>query len=173
LVAGLVINISEYILNGPLLGAEMTAAMAERNLPPPAGSAIAVFVLLGFVLGVLLVWLYAAIRPRLGPGPKTAAIAGVVVWFLAYFWSTVGFGMLGVFPGKFLMIGLVWGLVELVIAGLVGTTVLGTIVFFEHDRIAEGNPISRARAALVREMEPVPDEAIDERSERFIDESAL
>lgn len=78
------------------------------------------FVALGFVLGVLLVWLYAAIRPRFGPGPKTAAIAGVVVWFLAYFWSTVGFGMMGVFPSRLLVIGLVWGLVELILAALVG-----------------------------------------------------
>jgi hypothetical protein len=47
-------------------------------------------------------------------------IAAVVVWFLAYFWSTVGFGMLGIFPAKLLVIGLVWGFVELVIAALVG-----------------------------------------------------
>jgi hypothetical protein len=120
LVAGLIINLSEFILNGPVLGADMMAALTARNLPPIGGSAIAVFVALGFVLGVLLVWLYAAIRPRFGPGPKTAAIAGVLVWFLAYFWSTVGFGMMGVFPSRLLVIGLVWGLVELILAALVG-----------------------------------------------------
>jgi hypothetical protein len=26
-------------------------------------------------------WLYAAIRPRYGPGPKTAAVAGLAGWF--------------------------------------------------------------------------------------------
>jgi len=31
---------------------------------------------------VLLVWLYAAIRPRFGPGPATAAKAGVAAWFV-------------------------------------------------------------------------------------------
>ena len=36
----------------------------------------------GFVQGITTVWLYAAIRPRFGPGPKTAAIAGFVVWVL-------------------------------------------------------------------------------------------
>ena len=25
-------------------------------------------------------WLYAAIRPRYGPGPKTAALAGLALW---------------------------------------------------------------------------------------------
>jgi len=120
LVAGLIINISEYILNEPVLGADLAAAMTALNLPPVGGSAIAVFVSLGFVLGLLLVWLYAAIRPRFGPGPKTAAIAAVTVWFLTYFWSTVGFGVLGVFPARLLVIGVVWGLVELIVAGLVG-----------------------------------------------------
>jgi len=120
LVAGLIINISEYVLNEPVLGADMMAAMTAHNLPPIGGSAIAVFVTLSFALGLLLVWLYAAVRPRFGPGPKTAVIAAVVVWFLAYFWSTVGFGMLGVFPARLLLIGLVWGLVELIVAALVG-----------------------------------------------------
>jgi hypothetical protein len=120
LVAGLVINISESLLNGVVLAADMEEAMAARNLPPVAGSAIAVFLILGFVLGILQIWLYAAIRPRFGAGPRTAVIAAVLVWVLAYFWSTVGFGMLGIFPTRLLVIGLVWGLVELVAAGLVG-----------------------------------------------------
>jgi len=120
LVAGLIINVSEYVLNEPVLGADMMAAMAAHNLPPIGGSAIAVFVIMGFALDLLLVWLYAAIRPRFGPGPKTAATAAAVVWFLAYFWSTVGFGMMGVFPARLLLIGLVWGLVELFVAALVG-----------------------------------------------------
>ena len=39
-------------------------------------------VLTGFVQGIATVWLYAAIRPRFGRGPKTALIAGMGVWFL-------------------------------------------------------------------------------------------
>jgi hypothetical protein len=120
LVAGLIINISEFVLNRPVLGVDMPAAITALNLPPNGRGAIAVFVVLGFVLGLLLVWLYAAIRPRFGPGPRTAAIAAVVVWFLSYFWSTIGFGVLGVFTTRLLVIGVVWGLVELLVAGLVG-----------------------------------------------------
>ena len=66
LVAGLIINVSEYILNEPVLGARMVDALTAHNLPPVGGNAIAVFVILGFVLGLVLVWLYAAIRPRFG-----------------------------------------------------------------------------------------------------------
>ena len=32
--------------------------------------------------GIMAVWLYAAIRPRYGPGPMTAAIAGLAVWLI-------------------------------------------------------------------------------------------
>jgi len=30
-----------------------------------------------------MTWWYAAIRPRFGPGPTTAAIAGLAVWLIA------------------------------------------------------------------------------------------
>lgn len=120
LVAGLIINVSEYILNEPVLGAQMTDALTAHNLPPVGGSAIAVFVILGFVLGLVLVWLYAAIRPRFGAGPQTAAIAGVVVWFLDYVCGAVGLGALGLFSVQPILIGLAWGLVELIVAALVG-----------------------------------------------------
>ena len=120
LVAGLIINISEYILNEPVLGSDMAAAITAHNLPLIGGSAIAVFVILGFVVGLALLWLYAAIRPRFGAGPKTAAIAAMVVWFLDYFCGAVGFGVLGLFSTRLIVIALVWGLVELVVAALVG-----------------------------------------------------
>jgi hypothetical protein len=120
LVAGLIINVSEYILNEPVLGARMTAELTAHNLPPVGGNAIAVFVILGFVLGLVLVWLYAAIRPRFGAGPKTAAIAGELVWFLDYFCGSVVLGALGLFPTQLTFIALVWGLVELIVAALVG-----------------------------------------------------
>ena len=65
LLAGLVINISEFLLNGVVLAEDMNAVMAAMNKPPMTGSMIGLFLLLGFGLGVVLVWLYAAIRPRL------------------------------------------------------------------------------------------------------------
>jgi hypothetical protein len=84
------------------------------------GGVIATFILLGFVVGVALVWVYAAIRPRLGPGPKTAATAGVLVWLLAYVYSGVAFCVLGLMTSRLLIIGLIWGLVELIVAGIAG-----------------------------------------------------
>ena len=123
LLAGLIINISESILNIPVLGAQFEAAMKALNLPPVGNGAVVVFLIGGFVLGLLLVWLYAAIRPRFGGGPKTAIIAAIVFWFLAYFWPSLGTGLLGIMPMKLLLIAVVWGLVEVMVAALVGGAV--------------------------------------------------
>ncbi|PYS28110.1 MAG: hypothetical protein DMG11_13920 [Acidobacteria bacterium] len=120
LVAGLIINISETIMNVPVLGPQMEAALKQLNLPAIGGAAIGVFVVGAFVLGLLLVWLYAAIRPRFGPGPKTAIIAGLVLWLLAYVWPSLGNGLTGFMPMKLLTVAVLWGLAEVIVAALVG-----------------------------------------------------
>jgi hypothetical protein len=120
LVAGLVINFSEFILNGLILARQLEDAMRALNKPIVGNEAIAYFVIGGFLLGILMIWLYAAIRPRFGAGPRTAICAGLVVWAFAYFYSTIGFVALGLFPANVIFIGLVWGLVELPVAAVVG-----------------------------------------------------
>ena len=42
------------------------------------------FLAWGFLVGIFAVWLYAAIRPRYGAGPKTALCAGAAVWGIGY-----------------------------------------------------------------------------------------
>jgi len=120
LVAGLIINIGETILNIPLAGAELEQALSARNLPPVGGGAIAYFVAACFVLGILIVWAYAAVRPRLGPGPKTAVVVAVVAWLLTFVWSGGAQVAMGVMPLKLTAMGLAWGLGEVVIATLAG-----------------------------------------------------
>ena len=46
-------------------------------------SALVTFITVDTALGFLLAWVYAAIRPRLGPGPSTAVIASFVVYGVA------------------------------------------------------------------------------------------
>ena len=120
LLAGLIINISEYVLNMAILGDRMNARLAQMNLAPPGGNAIIVFVALGFLLGIATIWLYAAIRPRYGAGPKTAMIAGAAVWFLAYFYSSMTSVAMGMFGRRLIAATLLWGFVELMIAALAG-----------------------------------------------------
>lgn len=120
LAAGLVINIGEFLLNGVILADDMNAAMARLQLPPIGGGAIGIFVVLGFLLGIAIVWLYAAIRPRYGAGVSTALCAGGMAWALAYLYPSIGMVVIGLFPGPVVAMGVIWGLVELGVAAIVG-----------------------------------------------------
>lgn len=120
IIAGLVINIGEFILNMFVIQAEMDATIARLNLPPIGGQQIGTFVILAFALGIGTVWLYAAIRPRFGAGIGTALCAGAVVWFFAYFYPSMGLMMLGMFPVGTTVLALVWGLVEVLAGAALG-----------------------------------------------------
>jgi hypothetical protein len=123
LAAGLIINIGETILNVPLAGEAMEQALQARNLPPVGGGAIGYFVVMCFLLGILIVWSYAAVRPRLGPGPRTAVIVAALAWFMTLVWSGGAQVAMGIMPLHLTLLGLVWGLGEMVIASLVGARI--------------------------------------------------
>src|SRR5438445_13857854 len=83
LLAGVVLNVVDWLAYGVWLKPDLAAAMQALGKNPAAmDSGVVVWVLLDFVYGIGLVWGYAAIRPRVGVGPKRAGIAGVGVWFL-------------------------------------------------------------------------------------------
>jgi len=91
-VAGLVFNITDFLWN-LLLAADYSANAARLNLDPAAMAAtsvVASWAIIDFLMGILVVFLYAAIRPRFGPGPKTASIAGLII-FLAVSFVLFGF----------------------------------------------------------------------------------
>src|SRR2546423_14006753 len=86
LLAGVVINVVEFVTNGVVLKADWGQAMQALGKPAvPSGSAIAVYNVWGFLVGIAAVWIYAAIRPRYGAGAGTAARAGIAAWGLADF----------------------------------------------------------------------------------------
>ena len=120
LVAGLILNIGEWILNGMILAKEMKDFFQKCGFPEPGTNFMVIAVVITFVLGIVIVLIYAAIRPRFGAGPKTAIIAALFAWFGVYVYQTViGLG-LGMAPPKVAVIGLGWGLVEYILAALAG-----------------------------------------------------
>src|SRR6266700_768753 len=127
LVAGVIINIFEFVLNGVILAKDMEAAMTALGRQV-GGSALAMFTVWGFLVGIFAIWLYAAIRPRYGAGPKTALCAGAAVWGLGYLLASVTPIALHLFPRHIMAIGLAVGLVEV----LVGT-VAGAWLYRESD----------------------------------------
>jgi len=83
-LAGVVLIVLATAFTALFLGRQELRA-AIRAFRPPASSsgALLFFIFVFLFLGVLMTWWYAAIRPRFGPGPKTAAIAGLAVWLVA------------------------------------------------------------------------------------------
>lgn len=126
LIAGLIMNIGEAGLHAAVLGDD-AAELYNRfhiSAPNPAAN-IPILVGVTFLLGIGAVWLYAAIRPRFGAGPRTALIAGVAVWLFAHFWSGVylGNGYSGIITPRLAWIPVVWGLFEATLATLAGAAV--------------------------------------------------
>ena len=120
LLAGLVINIGEFILNMFVIGSRMEEFYERLNLEQPGGGAMAAYVVMGFVIGITTVWVYAAARPRLGPGPQSAAIAAMPIWIAAWLAPIVGYVVQGMATtGLGVLIG-AWGLVELILASVAG-----------------------------------------------------
>ena len=123
LVAGVVINIGEFLLNGVILASYYVDLTDRLGVPVMPASTIAIFVLLAFVIGVVGVWLYAAARPRLGPGPATALKIGTAVWFFSYVMTQMGYWGLGIMSFKMALGVMAWGLLELNLGILVGAWV--------------------------------------------------
>ncbi len=121
ILAGIIIDVVEYVLHGVVLNAQWRQAMQDldRPLQETVGSMV-FYVLLGVAYGIVAVWLYAAIRPRYGAGPKTALEAGFGVWLLGYLLPAVSWVPMGLFPGHLVAIALVVGLGEILLATLAG-----------------------------------------------------
>ena len=120
LLAGLIINISSFLANGVVFASQFEEMIADLGVEAPGGAEMVMYVTVGFIFGILAVWLYAAIRPRFGPGPKTAMIAGAVVWFLARAWPIVDFSLFLDTGVGLAVAGLVWTLVETLAAAVAG-----------------------------------------------------
>ncbi len=120
LIAGLVINIGEFVLNMPILGAMWSEAMKALNRPSLDAEPPTFFILLSLALGLLTVYIYAAIRPRFGAGPLTAICAGLIVWALASLYSSAALLPLHLFPRRLLLYACVWEFFELPLAAVAG-----------------------------------------------------
>jgi len=126
IAAGVVMNIIDFISYSFILGARMKA---ESDAFKPGlsdsmmtSSAMISNIVMDFVLGIALVWTYAAIRPRFGPGPKTAVYAAILFWVLAAIFLS-GYLHMGMMSS-----GLWWtfafvGLVNFLISAWVGAKV--------------------------------------------------
>lgn len=124
LVAGIILNIGEFVLNGVILANDMKEFFKRCGFPPePPRSFMVIAIVITFVLGIVIVIGYAAIRPRFGPGPKTAAIAALFAWFGIYLYQNVIAVGLGIIPTRLFMIAVAWGFIEYLVATFAGAAI--------------------------------------------------
>ena len=87
IVAGVVINVIDFIVNmfivGERMKAETEAFKPGLSAQMMSSSTMVSYFVMDFALGIALIWTYAAIRPRFGPGIKTASYAAILFWILA------------------------------------------------------------------------------------------
>lgn len=125
LVAGLIMNVSEFVLHGIVLapdGAKLLEDWNQMGLHvEPSPTLLMWLIAATFALGILAVWTYAAIRPRFGAGPKTALCAGLAVWTLSYLYAGVYvYAGIVVVPAKLVWLPVAWSLIEVPLATLAG-----------------------------------------------------
>ena len=128
LAAGVVMNVVDYLANGVIFAERMTA---EANAFKPGlgdmmsqmdGKMITGLIIMDFIIGGLLVWTYAAMRPRFGPGVKTAVYTALVFWIFGAIMTT-GYMQMGLTSTGLWMSFAVVYLVALVLASIVGAWV--------------------------------------------------
>lgn len=120
IVAGIVANAFDFAINTYLMADTMNDMLRRLNLDVAAVEASTpTWIAIDFLWGILLVWTYAAMRPRFGPGPWTAVVSGSTI-FIAVTMIMVGFTAMGMFTQQGFILGTVGSLVSTLAASLAG-----------------------------------------------------
>jgi hypothetical protein len=122
LVAGVVATILSYLFQ-LAMQEQMSAALTRLGLSEPSGGATAIMIALGFVASIVLIWFYAAVRPRLGAGVRTAVIVAVALWIVVSLVPVISFTLLGILGGSLVVVGPLFDLVSIVLAAIAGAWV--------------------------------------------------
>ncbi len=125
-VAGVILFIVGGIVNGAILGSDWKAwaqTMGSLIHPPSGSTAMLIWLIVSLVNGITGVWIYAGIRPRYGAGPRTAVLAGILVWLVASLTPAFGQVALGVYYKHVLAAEAVGGFVGFLVAMLAGAAI--------------------------------------------------
>lgn len=121
LLAGLVMNAIDFIVNAVILAQPWADAAKARGIDMAAtqGTSAVGWIIVDFALGLLLVWLYAGIRPRYGAGPKTAVLASLAVWAIVHI-VFASYAFMGFLPVSLVAGATIGGLIAALAGGLAG-----------------------------------------------------
>jgi len=121
LVAGIVGDVLGLLVDGVLLQPFWSDDMINLGKAEFSTTQIIEFNLFGLVFGIVSIWIYAAIRPRFGPGWKTAIYAGVAAWVIGILLPNTNFMIVaGLFSKHLALYTTLGGLVEVVVGTVAG-----------------------------------------------------
>jgi hypothetical protein len=124
IVGGIAVDFLSYVVDGVILAPRWAHDMSRLGRPALTATQLVWFNVIGFALGMLAVWVYVAIRPRFGPGMRTAICAGIAVWVASsllpnasLMWAT------GLFNNHLTLYTTAGALIELVVGTVAGASV--------------------------------------------------
>lgn len=123
LLAGVIMNAVDFVGNGVWLAQRWRdeAGALNARLIDPAYDARAMigWIATDFLFGILIVWVYAAMRPRFGPGAGTAVKAALFVWVVSHI-AYYSFAFTSMYSASLVVMSSISGLVAAIAGGLAG-----------------------------------------------------
>jgi len=124
LVAGIAIDLLDYPVDGMWLATAWANGLKALGHADFSSMQIVLFNVIGLLTGIAAIWVYAGIRPRFGPGVKTAIYAGLAVWFVGVLLPNTAFMHVAhLFRNHLTMWTTLGGLVEVVVGTICGASV--------------------------------------------------
>ena len=122
IVAAVILFVISFIVHGAILGGDWMAWQQAGHMPLALshGEAAVVWIIVSLVNGFTGLWIYAGIRPRYGAGPKTALLAGFMLWLVGGLVAALAQYALGNVPHRIVIVGCIGALIADLIAIVAG-----------------------------------------------------
>lgn len=133
-IATIICFLSDGFLHEKVLGADWSAVYQQLGVSLPqqehGGGHIIYFVVFELGRGLITLFVYVLMRERCGPGPKTAALAGVVAWVAFSVTGPAQFIPLGFFSNALWAKAIGFQLVTSILAAIAGAAVYKDSIAF-------------------------------------------
>lgn len=118
-VAGILCFFGDGIIHGAILPADWEANLTALGFDTKGqdqGQSMLYFAIYDLAKGFAAAWIYVAIRPRYGAGPRTAVLASLLAWATCCVIPNITWLAIPIFPSDFVV---KWAFLELgpVLAG--------------------------------------------------------
>ncbi len=119
LIAGVVVIISGSTMV-PVVGDQMNTVLKNHLCPPLSPLGMVFFLVLSLVFGFSAVTIYAFTKSLFKTKLQAALTVALAFWFLHYLPANTSLVAYGFMPWGLSLIGSLWGLIEILLATLVG-----------------------------------------------------